>query len=329
MADLLFSIVIPAYNAELYLRKCIDSCLNQKGDVPNYEIIIVNDGSTDGTQGIIDNYINANLNVNENDNNPKVSFIRQANGGLSKARNEGLKKAKGEYVWFVDSDDWIAEDSLSVMTDVITKHHPDVITFRGYDWKEGDLKIRKNPYTKDEVMSGMEVLTMMGTDKWNPCAQYYCMNKQFMDKNSLLFMDRVIHEDSEFTPRMLYVAKSVYVTMELLYYTYHNPVSLNRKKNPEKAFHTLRVLDSLCSFCCGIPNKKDRKIFNDIIATTMNMAMKETKDMDQESFDAFCKKLNKQTALCMIQSTKTKHMIEGLLLMIMPKLFIKYVMSHD
>ncbi len=327
MAEILLSIVIPAYNAEPYLKKCVDSCLLQKGSVPKYEIIIVNDGSTDRTQGIIDEYVNDSL--NKNDNNPQVSFISQPNGGLSKARNEGLKKSQGEYVWFVDSDDWIAENALAVMADAIAKHHPDVITFKGYDSKGDNMKERKNPYSNEIITTGLEVLRMMGTKMWNPCAQYYCMKKQFIKEYALRFMDRVIHEDSEFTPRMLYYAKSVYIITDLLYYSYHNPVSLNRKKNPEKGFHTLRVIDSLCKFSAIIPNGSDKRIFNDIIATTMNMAMKETKNMNQDYFDAFCKKLNKQTARCMIQSTKTKHKIEGLLLIIMPKMLIKYVMSHD
>lgn len=327
MDEILLSIVIPAYNAESYLKKCVDSCLLQKGSVPKYEIIIVNDGSTDGTQGIIDEYVNDSF--NKNDNNPQVSFISQPNGGLSKARNEGLKIAKGEYVWFVDSDDWIAENALTVMADIITNHHPDVITFRGYDWKEGNLKIRKNPYTKEMQMSGMDVLTLMGTNRWNPCAQYYCMNKQFMKENALHFMDGVIHEDSEFTPRMLYVAKSVYVTMELLYYTFHNPVSLNRKKNPEKAFHTLRVIDSLYKFSTTIPNASDRRIFNDIIATTMNTAMKETKDMEEEQLLDFKNRIPDKLGILMSQSSNLKFKLEGLVLFVAPNQLIQYIRKHQ
>lgn len=329
MAEILLSIVIPAYNAEPYLKKCVDSCLLQKGSIPNYEIIIVNDGSTDGTQAIIDNYINANLNVNENDNNPKVSFIRQPNGGLSKARNEGLKKSQGEYVWFVDSDDWIAENALAVMADAIAKHHPDVITFKGYDSKGDNMKERKNPYSNEIITTGLEVLRMMGTKMWNPCAQYYCMKKQFIKEYALRFMDRVIHEDSEFTPRMLYYAKSVYIITDLLYYSYHNPVSLNRKKNPEKAFHTLRVIDSLCSFCNDIPKKKDRKIFNDIIATTMNTAMKETKDMEEKQLIDFKNRIPARLGLLMLQSTILKYKLEGLMLFLAPNQLIQYIRKHQ
>ena len=327
MPKIQLSIVIPAYNAEPYLRKCVDSCLLQKGSIPNYEIIIVNDGSTDGTQAIIDEYVN--LNVNENDKNPQVSFISQPNGGLSKARNEGQKKAQGEYVWFVDSDDWIAENALSVMADIITNHHPDVITFRGYDWKDGNLKERKNPYSNDEITTGLEILRMMGTKMWNPCTPLYCMKKHFLEKNSLFFMDRVIHEDSEFTPRMLYFAKSAYITTEKLYYIYHNPVSLNRKKNPEKPFHTLRVIDSLCKFSTTIPNCSDRRIFNNIIATTMNTAMKETKDIEEKQLIDFKNRIPARLEIFMLQSSNLKFKLEGLMLFVTPYLLIKYIRKHQ
>lgn len=327
MSEILLSIVIPAYNAEPYLKKCVDSCLLQKGSVPNYEIIIVNDGSTDGTQNIIDEYVNNN--INENDINHKVSFISQPNGGLSKARNEGLKKTQGEYVWFVDSDDWIAENALSVMADTITNNHPDVITFRGYDWKDGNLKERKNPYSNDEIKTGMGILRMMGTKMWNPCAQFYCMKKQFIKENDLYFMDRVIHEDSEFTPRMLYFAKSVYITTEFLYYTYHNPVSLNRKKNPEKGFHTLRVIDSLCKFSATIPNCSDKRIFNDIIATTMNTAMKETKDIEEKQLIDFKNRIPTKLEISMLQSSNLKFRLEGLMLFVAPYILIKYIRKHQ
>ncbi len=319
--NILLSIVIPAYNAEPYLRKCVDSCIHQVGEVPHYEIVIVNDGSTDNTQGIIDEY-NAKYDI--------VSYIRQSNGGLSKARNEGLKVAKGNYVWFVDSDDWIAENALSVLASIIIKDRPDVITFKSCDWKEGELITRRSPYNKDMgELAGMDILKIMGTKMWNPCVPFYCMKRKMLLDNSLSFMEGIIHEDSEFTPRMLYYAHTAYASSEILYYVYQNPVSLNRQKNPDKGFHTLRVVDSLCKFSVTIPNRSERRIFNDIIATTMNMGMKETRDMDQARVATFCIKIHKGIVSCMIDSTKIKHKIEGILLMFMPRAMVRFISKHQ
>lgn len=96
-----FSIIIPAYNAEKTLNRCINSILAQT--FSDYEIIIVNDGSTDNTKSIIDNYSGSNT---------KIIAIHKSNGGVSSARNEGIRHAQGEYIVFVDSDDEVTESYL-------------------------------------------------------------------------------------------------------------------------------------------------------------------------------------------------------------------------
>ena len=97
------SIVIPVYNVEKYVNRCLLSVLNQKVSSNEYEIVIVNDGSTDSSLSIVEEMI-------ESYNN--VILVSQENAGLSAARNRGLLLAKGDYIWFVDSDDWIDDDSL-------------------------------------------------------------------------------------------------------------------------------------------------------------------------------------------------------------------------
>lgn len=97
---MLISFVIPVYNAENTLRKCVNSLLNQTYD--NYEIILVNDGSTDKSLKICEDFAN----------NPKVFLINQKNSGVSKTRNKGIEKSKGDYICFIDSDDWVEEKYL-------------------------------------------------------------------------------------------------------------------------------------------------------------------------------------------------------------------------
>ena len=100
------SIIIPVYNTSRYLRKCLDSIVCQNIDNNLYEVIVVNDGSPDEAQDIIDEYINKY---------PHLLAIKQQNQGLSVARNNGLKAATGLYVWFVDSDDWLFDGSLLLL----------------------------------------------------------------------------------------------------------------------------------------------------------------------------------------------------------------------
>ena len=95
----LFSIIIPIYNVEKYLVQCIESVLNQ--DYDDYELILVDDGSPDNCGEICDSYLNKNSNIR---------VIHKKNGGISDARNTGLKEAKGDYVIFIDSDDYICDN---------------------------------------------------------------------------------------------------------------------------------------------------------------------------------------------------------------------------
>lgn len=110
--DKKFSIIVPAYNAEEYLERCIDSMANQDFLYDEYEVIVVNDGSTDGTLDLLNNLC------------LKYSFLRYVttvNGGLSRARNRGIEEAVGEYLLFVDSDDSIRSNSLTQIYDELMK----------------------------------------------------------------------------------------------------------------------------------------------------------------------------------------------------------------
>ena len=110
MKQVKFSIIIPVYKVEEYLEKCIKSVLNQT--YKNFELILVDDGSPDKCPLICDNYAKIDS---------RVFVIHKQNGGVSSARNEGIKVAKGEYIWFVDSDDFVEENSLEILSEYINK----------------------------------------------------------------------------------------------------------------------------------------------------------------------------------------------------------------
>jgi glycosyltransferase involved in cell wall biosynthesis len=112
------SIIIPAYNASLYIEKCLRSCAIQDISPQEYEIIIINDGSKDNSHQIINSVINEYSNF---------KYIDKPNGGVSSARNAGLDIANGEYVWFVDADDWIEENCLSFLLDTMKNDNLDAL----------------------------------------------------------------------------------------------------------------------------------------------------------------------------------------------------------
>lgn len=108
MPNPLVSIIVPIYNAEKTLHRCIDSILKQT--YTNYELLLINDGSTDGSSYICFDYQNA-----ENNKESRIKILNKPNGGVSSARNAGLEMAKGEWITFIDADDWVEADYLENM----------------------------------------------------------------------------------------------------------------------------------------------------------------------------------------------------------------------
>ena len=126
--DLHLSIIIPIYNLELYIEKCLKSILNQDLPVNQYEIIVINDGSTDNSASIVSRLIK---------NNSNIKLINKTNGGVSSARNVGIQEAKGEYITFLDGDDYFVPNILSSILNYVKKDDLQIGLFgiRGEDSK--------------------------------------------------------------------------------------------------------------------------------------------------------------------------------------------------
>ena len=139
---LAISIIIPVFNAELHLEKCIDSLLNQT--LSSCEFIFVNDGSTDNSQIIIENYKNSN---------DTIKLINQENQGVSKARNNGLLIAKGDYVGFVDADDYIENDYFETLYSKAKSNNLDIVICNFFSTNEGVNSISKNYFAENEVFN--------------------------------------------------------------------------------------------------------------------------------------------------------------------------------
>lgn len=127
------SIILPVYNVENFIADCFDSLLNQDLDKSEYEIICVDDGSPDNSYKVIEEYQSRNENIR---------LIRQQNGGVSTARNNGLKEANGKYVWYIDPDDYILPNCLKKIISAMEEHDADVCTF---NYKE----VAENSSSKD------------------------------------------------------------------------------------------------------------------------------------------------------------------------------------
>lgn len=214
METIYFSIIVPIYNVEKYLTECLQSVLKQSYQY--YEIICINDASTDNSYDILLKYAK---------NNKKIIVINnKKNRGLSYCRNQGIEKAKGDYILFVDSDDYISSDMLLVLSTVLQEQGLDILEFN-YSIKLEGEKARENNYL--ETGSHKKRLFPVSGKKWFTNAiknnsmevMAWCRayKKDFLINNSLRFYETILHEDILFTVEIALKAKSVGSIDDCLY----------------------------------------------------------------------------------------------------------------
>ena len=205
------SIIVPIYNVAPYLHKCVDSLLMQ--DISNYEIILVDDGSPDECPRICDAYAEKHSNIH---------VIHQENAGLSAARNIGVAKAQGDYIWFVDSDDYVEPNVLGVLMEQIERDKLDVLRFRYQNVRENGEAFVPHEGMKTDYSDYSRVPTD-GLSFLNERMYIQCYAVQFLCRReialSVLFTPNIYFEDTDWTPRMLLQAKRVAST-ELVVYNY-------------------------------------------------------------------------------------------------------------
>lgn len=208
--EIKISFVVPIYGVEKYLHKCVDSLLRQ--DYDGYEIILVDDGGKDGCPAICDEY------AAHYDN---IRIIHRENGGLSAARNSGIEVTRGEYICFVDSDDYWEENVLGGLIAQIERDNLDVLRFDYRNMNEQYEEIHPNKNPKKYL--DYSTLVTSGEEFLNSRLGFACYAWQFIVKKCLLlnddclFTEGIYFEDTDWTPRMLMRAKRVASTNKVVY----------------------------------------------------------------------------------------------------------------
>lgn len=227
------SVIVPVYNAEKYLKKCIDSILNQT--LKNIEIILINDGSTDNSAEILDKY------ANEYDN---IRVINQKNSGLAVARNVGLENASGEYIGFVDSDDYISIDMYKCLYEVAAIDSIDIVTC-GVNIVSGNkITATKLEVPTNKILYKSEIENLIHTahrDRilWFACKSIFKL--EMLKKNNIVFYD-VIGEDSPFNLECLLCSNKIFYIDQPYYYYVQTLNSITRLKYKENLLKRLEDL---------------------------------------------------------------------------------------
>lgn len=216
----MISFIIPMYNAIDTIVRCLDSIKKNLID-DNYEIIIVNDGSSDGCDGVVSNYIQEHKNL-------KIKLFNKENGGVSSARNYGLSRAVGNYVWFVDSDDEIAKNSLKKIYDEKFYEY-DIYKFNYFIEKISNMFLVKGTSNCKNLSDNFLYKYTFNS----PCTQIY--KTDFLKNNNLLFNENLSYgEDFLFNLKAYSLTKKYKITNNYLYVYKKSANSITRSYSIDK-----------------------------------------------------------------------------------------------
>jgi len=234
---MLFSLVVPIYNVEKHLERCIQSLLNQDLEPDEYEIILVNDGSKDNSHEIAKNF---------EKNSTNIKVISQENKGLSGARNTGLKKASGKYVWFIDSDDSIVNNCLTELYGFLENGNLDIAHIGYTHFFNNGTEILYHPKSHPKgVVTGEIFFSEIQTV---PTAWSFVHKRKNLTDNQLEFFEGIIHEDEEFLPRVMFYANRVQSLNKPLYEYFENSNSIMGTKSLKSDLNKCIVLHNFKNF---------------------------------------------------------------------------------
>lgn len=226
------TVVIPVYNVENYISKCLDSIISQT--YKNLEIIVVNDGTKDGSLKICEEFAKKDA---------RIRVITQENGGLSAARNTGIKNATGKYICFVDSDDYVDKDYVYQMLKAINKEDADICSCDfWYVDENGNKWERKQKVGKVYSSSEAIVDVLLNTQDTEVMAWNKLYKLSLFKDNNIFFPKGKLHEDNFTTYKLYYYSKKVVLISDRLYYYLQRNNSIMGKKFNEKRLHAVESI---------------------------------------------------------------------------------------
>lgn len=226
------SIIIPAYNIEKYIQKAIKSVMEQS--LKEIEIIVINDGSIDRTKEKIEELIKYDK---------RIKLINLSNGGVSRARNIGINIANGEYVLFLDGDDWISKNCLKELYETSKRDNLDLLVFNYTKVFSNEMKEYKCN-VKDEIISGKQALKEVLVDKITPSIWNKFISRKILSQNMRFEEDIAIGEDLLLSIKICSIADRVGKINKSYYYYYMREDSVTHKVT-EKIFSIKNSIDRI------------------------------------------------------------------------------------
>ena len=311
------SVIVPVYNTEKYVEKCLNSICKQK--LNDLELIIVNDGSGDNSEAIIKKWIK------NNENKMKIKYLKKENGGLSDSRNFAIPYVTGKYISFIDSDDYISEDLYSNLEKYMDKNI-DLIKFKMQKVDKNGNILEKLDGPIFEECTGEEGYEKLCTsDKFLDPACIYLYRTEFFKQNNFEYAKGTYHEDFGLTSLIILKAKNFVSSSEDGYYYLQSNNSITRDvnyaKEIQKSKDLLRHYDNMIEKIKQYNiSEKSKNLIKRYYTNTVILKANDLKDNDLQSYIRQIKirKLYKN-----IKPYNLKQLIKRIILRINVKLYLK------
>ena len=231
------SVIVPVYNVEKYLKRCLDSLINQT--LSDIDIICINDGSKDSSLQILEQYAQKDS---------RIVIYNQENSGLSVARNTGLEHASGEYIGFVDSDDWVDLDFYEKLYNSAKNNNAD-IAVADFIREHPNKKPKRLKLKEEKIYTTPEDKFMICKVHREGCVWNKIYRSEFIKSINLKFVPKMYYEDRDFTIRSLYFSKKLVTTPNTYYRYFVNPKSIvNKRRNYIQDEHYIIVRQQVLQF---------------------------------------------------------------------------------
>lgn len=253
----LISIVVPIYNVEQYLQKCVDSLINQT--YKNLEIILVDDGSPDNCPKICDEYAKQDS---------RIKVIHKENGGLSDARNAGMKIATGEYILFIDSDDWIKSEMIEDMYNRMIEDNSDLVS-SGVLWVDEDgVEIRNATVSENCVLNTEQAMSELINDGKLKQHVWNKLYKADLIKN-IPFDKGKYHEDVFWSYKVIGEAERISIEKNSYYFYVQRSESIMGEKYSAKRLDALDAMELRCEYM----KERFPKLYNNALTVYIGSCM--------------------------------------------------------
>ena len=245
------SIIVPVYNVEAYVNKTLESVFNTSASAEDFEVIVVNDGTKDKSMEVVRRFSNRS----------NLIILEQENQGLSAARMNGVSLASGDYIWFIDSDDWVVDDAVGKVLAMLNDNvGTDVLMFpllRVYD--DDSLNCLDYQFVGETVVEGKSIIRDLGLYVW--CAPRYVFRRSLMKNRWLFFPIGLLHEDEYFCPVLVYLAKSLHVCDRHIYCRLIHSGSIMTTISVRSSYDTVAIHHFLMDFMDKVVKTGDREWF--------------------------------------------------------------------